>query len=31
MEMAKGGELYEYIQKHRLTEEDVKLFFRQII
>ena len=29
--MAKGGELYEYIQRHRLTEDDVKMFFRQII
>lgn len=31
MEMAPGGELYEYIQHHDLPEQEVKLFFRQII
>jgi len=31
MEMAEGGELYEYIDKHEFTEEQVKFFFRQII
>jgi 5'-AMP-activated protein kinase catalytic alpha subunit len=31
MEMAQGGELYEYIQHYDLPEQDVRLFFRQII
>lgn len=29
--MAPGGELYEYIQHYDLSEQEVKLFFRQII
>jgi 5'-AMP-activated protein kinase catalytic alpha subunit len=31
MEMAPGGELYEYIQHHDLPERDVRVFFQQII
>jgi 5'-AMP-activated protein kinase, catalytic alpha subunit len=31
MEMARGGELYEYIQKNELNEQEVRQFFRQIV
>lgn len=31
MEMAEGGELYEYIDKHDFTEDEAKFLFKQII
>jgi 5'-AMP-activated protein kinase catalytic alpha subunit len=31
MELAEGGELYDYIQNHALSEADAKFFFKQIV
>jgi 5'-AMP-activated protein kinase catalytic alpha subunit len=31
MEYAEGGELYDYIHNHELSEQETKFFFRQII
>lgn len=31
MELADGGQLYDYIQNNDITEEEAKLFFTQII
>lgn len=31
MELAEGGELYDYIQNNDITEQDARFFFKQII
>ena len=31
MELAEGGELYDYIQNNDISEEDARFFFKQII
>lgn len=31
MELAEGGELYDYIQNNDISEQEAKFFFRQII
>ena len=31
MELAEGGELYDYIQNNDISESEAKFFFKQII